>query len=119
MLAVYIVLCLYMVTQNRPIIAAMFLTLGLSIKAGAMLLLPSFLGWIQYQYGTKTLFLNFFIIVGFQVIIMLPLSFDEIAKAVGFPEGGTHWLDYLKYSKFLGGDKDHQYGSTYANTIYW
>lgn len=31
----------------------------------------------------------------------------------------THWVDYLKYAKFLGGDKDRQYGSSYEWTIYW
>ena len=47
-LTLYIVVCLYMVSKNKPVWASLFLTLGLSIKAGAMLLVPSFLGWIQY-----------------------------------------------------------------------
>ena len=50
---------------------------------------------------------------------MLPISFDPIAKMVGFQYGGTHWLDYLKYSKLLGGDKDRPYGSSYEWSIYW
>jgi len=50
---------------------------------------------------------------------MLPLSFDAVAQLVGFPNGGTHWRDYLRYSKFLGGDQDRPYGSTYENSIYW
>jgi hypothetical protein len=57
----------------------MFLTLGLSIKAGVMLLVPSFLGWIQYQYGTKTLLVATALIVSFQIVIMTPFSFDPIA----------------------------------------
>jgi len=50
---------------------------------------------------------------------MTPFSFDPIAKLFGFQWGGTSWRDYLKYSKFLGGDSDRQYGATYENTIYF
>lgn len=119
-LFLYIILCIYFIAvKSRPVVAAMFLTLALSIKAGAMLLVPSFLGWIQYQHGTFTLLKSILLIVIFQVIIMAPLSFDFVSRAVGFASGDTWWRDYLKYSKFLGGDKDRQYGSTYGNTIYW
>ena len=48
-----------------------------------------------------------FIIVSFQILIMMPISFDPVAKFLGFAVGGTHWIDYLKYSKFLGGDEEH------------
>ena len=47
-LALYIVICIYMVSTNRPFLAALFLTMSISVKAGAMLLIPSFLGWLQY-----------------------------------------------------------------------
>lgn len=45
-LALYVVLCVYFVSSNKPLIAALMLTLAMSIKAGAMLLVPSFLGSI-------------------------------------------------------------------------
>ena len=51
-LALYIIISLRMVAMNKPMLAAFFLTMSLSIKAGGMLMIPSFLGWIQYQYGT-------------------------------------------------------------------
>ena len=47
-LAFYVVMCILSVQANRPLLAAFFLTLGLSIKAGVILLIPSFLGWVQY-----------------------------------------------------------------------
>ena len=53
------------------------------------------------------------------MVIAAPICFDPIAQMVGFREGGTHWLDYLKYAKFLGGDETRQYGSLYDWTIYW
>mmetsp|Transcript_6813 Transcript_6813/g.10982 ORF Transcript_6813/g.10982 Transcript_6813/m.10982 type:complete len:115 (+) Transcript_6813:173-517(+) len=48
LLSLYVVLCLFFVTHNRPMWGAFALTLALSIKAGGMLLVPAFLGWIQY-----------------------------------------------------------------------
>ena len=51
---------------------------------------------------------------------MLPICFDPFAHMIGFTTGGgTHWLDYLKFSKLLGGDKDRPYGSDYQWSIYW
>ena len=108
-----------MIATNRPIHAALFLTLSLSVKAGAMLLVPSFMGWIHFHYGTFKLIYALALIVTFQVIIMLPICFDPFAKLVGFQAGATHWFNYLQYAKFLGGDKDRQYGSSYEWTIYW
>lgn len=118
-LAMYILACIYLITKNQPFLASLFLTLSLSIKAGSMLLLPTFMGWLQYQYGSVTLIISLLIIVLFQFVIMTPLSFDPISNMFGFLNGGTHWYDYLKYAKFLGGDQERQYGSTYDNTIYW
>ena len=45
-LAFYILLCLYFVSRNKPFKGVIALTLALSIKAGAMLLVPGFFGWI-------------------------------------------------------------------------
>jgi len=40
----YILLCMYYTLTNRPMLATFFFTLGLSVKAGVLLLLPAFLG---------------------------------------------------------------------------
>ena len=48
-----------------------------------------------------------------------PICFDPVAKLFGFKAGDTSWIDYLKYSKFMGGDVTRQYGSLYDWTIYW
>ena len=45
-LALYVAICINLITNNKPMLASFFLTMSLSIKAGAMLLLPGFLGWI-------------------------------------------------------------------------
>ena len=64
-LALYILICIYLTSKNRPFLAALFLTMSCSIKAGAMLMLPSFLGWVQYQYGVQRLIVCIAIICGF------------------------------------------------------
>lgn len=115
----YVVICMYLLARNRPIWAALFLTLSLSVKAGAVLLVPSFFGWIHYHYGTQNLAAALLVVVLFQAALMLPLCFDPFARMIGFQGGGTHWMDYLKYSKLLGGDKDRPYGSDYQWSIYW
>ena len=40
----YLVIAIYLTLRNRPIAASFFITLSLSVKVGALLLLPSFLG---------------------------------------------------------------------------
>lgn len=47
-LAMYLVICVYLISINKPLFAALFLTMSLSIKAGAMLMVPCFLGWVQF-----------------------------------------------------------------------
>jgi len=60
------------------------------------------------------------VIIGFQIIIILPFTYQAVADITGFQYGGgTGWWDYLILSKFLGGDSERQYGSTYGNSIYW
>ena len=119
-LAMYILICIYLVAVNRPFLAALFLTMSCSIKAGAMLMLPSFLGWVQFHYGAQRLIICIVIIIGFQFILLAPISFDPVGLALGFKIGGlSNWYEYLKLAKFLGGDKDRLSGSTYGNTIYW
>ena len=62
---VYILLAIYYLLKNQPIVSSVFVTLGLSIKAGVILLLPAYLGLLQYNYGTIKLLTCSAIIVGF------------------------------------------------------
>jgi Gpi18-like mannosyltransferase len=40
--------CIFFAMKNKPVLAAAMLSMAISIKAGAVLMLPSLLGWIQY-----------------------------------------------------------------------
>lgn len=42
----YMILAVYFIIKNKPVIASIFLTLSLSVKAGVLLLIPGFLGSI-------------------------------------------------------------------------
>ncbi len=48
---------------NKPFFAALSFSTGLSIKAGALLLIPSLLGAIHYKFGFLTLILSIYIII--------------------------------------------------------
>lgn len=61
----YILIGIYLVLCNKPIMASFVLTLALSVKAGVILLLPAFLGQLQYNFGTVKLVICLSIIVGF------------------------------------------------------
>jgi len=47
-LSFYLVACVYAIAKNWPLLGAGMLTLAISIKAGGVLMLPAFLGWVQY-----------------------------------------------------------------------
>ena len=112
LLALHMMLSLYfIIVKNKPVLASFFLTLSMSIKAGAILMIPTFLGWIMYLHGTIVLIKSLLLIVMFQLLIMAPMCFDPIAKIFGFPAGMTFYMDYLKYSKFIE-DKERKYGAT-------
>lgn len=64
-LCLYITLCIYFCTVGRPLSSAFMLTLAISIKAGALLIIPACLGIIQYQYGIMKLVPSLVIIVAF------------------------------------------------------
>jgi len=57
-------ICLLSVFRS-PLLASVALTLGLSLKAGVMLLVPAFLGSIQYGWGTLKLLAAIVIILAF------------------------------------------------------
>lgn len=60
----YLVFATYLIViHKRPKLASLFITLGISLKVGALLILPSFLGIVQYQYGFRNLLVVIFIII--------------------------------------------------------
>jgi hypothetical protein len=87
----YIVLCIYSRMKNRVMLSALFLSLGASVKAGTLLLLPTYLGSIQLYYGTRTLIMTVLFLVFFQVVISLP-----------FVLGETSVIEYINRSRLLG-----------------
>lgn len=64
-MTLYILLCMYFTLANKPLLATFFFTLGLSVKAGVLLLLPAFLGQMQYNYGTVNLLKSIALIIAF------------------------------------------------------
>ena len=81
----YMFLGFYLLVENQSVLAALMMTVGLSIKVGPLLLLPALLGWIQYHNGTKKTLICLIIIVGFQLMIALPFTNDYVAR---------EWFDF-------------------------
>lgn len=100
----WVVICMYLVVLNRPILASFVLTWALSIKAGVLLLLPAFLGQMQYNYGTLTLIKSIAIIISVQVIVALP-----------FLMGETSITTYIEKSKLTGQGRNE---FAYADPVY-
>ena len=65
LMMLYMLIAIYYMLKQRPFVASFFVTLALSIKAGVILILPAFLGSIQYNYGTRTLLKSVLIIFAF------------------------------------------------------
>jgi hypothetical protein len=40
----YLVICIYYAIVNKPLVASFFLSMGMGVKAGLLLLIPGFLG---------------------------------------------------------------------------
>ena len=89
------IVSIYLLLKNKPVLASCFVTLALSIKAGVILLLPAFLGSIQLNFGTRSLLKSIVIIVGFQVLISLP-----------FVLGDSTVSDYIVRSKLTGAGRN-------------
>lgn len=92
----YLILAVYFMLKSSPLVASFFLTLGLSVKAGLLLLIPGFLGSIQMNHGTIKLIMCILLIIGFQVVIALPFClFGESTVA-----------DYIHRSKLTGAGRN-------------
>ena len=64
-MVLYLVMALYFSMRNKPLVASFWVTMGLGVKAGVILILPGFLGSIQYNHGTIALIKSLVLIVGF------------------------------------------------------
>jgi hypothetical protein len=112
----YLIIAIYHL--KSPYLSALFISLSLSVKAGAILILPAFLGQIQYNYGLKKLTGVLVFMVSFQAILALPFV----------AWGDTSVRKYLFYSKFslegrggIGGSLPlYDYmASNHDSTIFW
>ena len=65
-------------------LASLFVTLAISLKVGAALMLPSFLGVVQYQYGTQNLLAVIIIIISVQIFLATPFVSPTGSKLMGF-----------------------------------
>lgn len=61
----YMLVAIYYMIKNRPMLGSFWVTMALGVKAGVILLLPGLLGQIQYNHGTIKLLICFTIIIGF------------------------------------------------------
>ena len=77
----------------KPVKASMYLSLGISIKAGGIILLPALLGIIHYCYGVKTLLVSIIVVVSWQYVLAGIFYHD-------FVGGETGWKFYFALSKF-------------------
>ena len=96
----YMLIAIYYMLRNKPLIGSFWVTMALGVKAGVILLLPGLLGQIQYNHGTIKLLLSIAIIVGFQVIAALPFVLNDSTVA-----------DYIHRSKLTGAGRN---GIVYA-----
>jgi hypothetical protein len=120
-MGLYVFLAIYFLAAKRNSVAAsVALGLGLSVKAGAILLLPAFLGAVQYSFGTKKLVLALAIVVAIQVAVAVP--FLE-------PFGGkTAVGEYLSRCRYAGNGRgmvanvaqeEQSIAAGYDFTIFW
>lgn len=76
-MALLIVMAAYYLLKNNPIVGASMLSLGLSIKAGALLMLPALFGSIQLNWGIRTLLISFITFFAIQTLVALPFILGE------------------------------------------
>lgn len=120
LLGLYVVLVIYFTIKNRPILASLMFTIGLSVKAGSFFILPAFLGIVQYRYGTFKLLACLLVMFVYQVIIALPFVYDPVALMLGFPNGAGNTLEkYMWQTRYAGGSADTRRGAVIIHTIYF
>ena len=80
----FVILCLYFLQKKRPMTAATMLTLGISIKAGAILALPGLLVCLARNFKIKILLPCLFLIISVQVLVALPFTNNKVAGFLGY-----------------------------------
>lgn len=90
-LAIYAIFSILLMAWDRPLLASASMSMALSVKAGALLLVPSMMGWVHFFYGTKKLIQSLGVYLGLQLLLAAPFCWDPCAQLVGFKEGGTGW----------------------------
>lgn len=114
-LALYAILAILMMSVDHPLLSVVFMNLSLSIKAGALLLVPTMFGWIHYFYGTFKLIQGVVVTVVIQMFIAAPFISETAAKLMGFLEAGTGWEEYKTF--IIGRGRTH--GAIFEHTVYW
>lgn len=105
---------------NRPIVASMLLSLAISIKTGAILLLPCLLGWIQYSNGTLSLLASVITIMSIQIVLAAPFVSPAAAVMMGWPNASSSLYMYLIRSKFIPStEKFRRFGSQPSFSHWW
>ena len=80
--------------------------MGLSIKAGGLVLLPSVLGILMWQYGLGKLTLAVTWILAWYYMTAAPFIFDPVARLLGFENGAqtSHFDYFARSTKILSPD---------------
>ena len=89
LLGFFIFLTIYLISLKRPYLASSSFSIGLSIKAGGLLLIPALLGTILYRFGLKKLVVAIYIIC-------------QIQYSLGYVFFLRDWDSYWIDSRILG-----------------
>jgi uncharacterized membrane protein len=107
LLGLFILLTIYLMAIGRPYLSSCMFSMGLSLKAGGLLLIPALLGSIQYAYGLRQLITSI-------VIIVL------IQYSLGYVFFMRDWDSYWIRSRIFGAEtNDMNVGASFDNTVYW
>lgn len=114
----YVYLAIAAIVGGMSICGIIALSLAASLKAPAVLLLPSYLGWVQHTDGTLTLMVCVAVFVAIQVFFALPFVDDDMAKKLGYEGANTGWIEYLRKIKLLDDDMSAT-AVEYRHSINW
>lgn len=62
-MTMYLLIGIYNMISNYPLLASFWFSMSLGIKCGVYLMLPAFLGSIQYNYGFIKLMLSLAVMI--------------------------------------------------------
>jgi len=118
----YLTLAFYFFIFGRVYVAAVFLSLSLSVKTGVLVALPALVGTIQWLHGSLPLAGTLGIVVGGQLLLAQPLVNPIVAAIFGFASGAnTSLQDYLARSHLVPGllkDAAHR-ACDFESSILW